>query len=190
MNRVSDSGAIRSGLVPQLKHRAPPQGFPVVLSRAVRSPWRRDGQPSAVPGKCAPWRDVTGAAPALRRGRKPTGRPVAGAARRFVGAPGSIVSPSGRPSRTVMQALRLRQRRNLAQPPRTLAWLRAERVAMGVCGLPDLWEACIFRVARCTRGSERGWNPLAGAHHAARSVIRDPCELHCACRSVTESIPS
>jgi len=170
MDRVSDSGAIRSGPVPQLKHRVP-TGLSRCLSRARPSRCRRDGQPSAVPGKCAPWRrDQRRSRPSAPRSKTDGPTLVDRGARRFVGAPGSVVPLDGLPRRIVMQALRLRQRRNLAQPPRMLAWLRAERVVMGVCGLPDLWEACIFRVARCTRGSERGWNPLAGAHHAARSV--------------------
>src|SRR4029077_20555594 len=189
MDRVSASGAIRSGLVPQLKHRAPHRAFPLFVvggPKPVAPRWATLG---------SAWKMRAGEGRARPRPRPPPsskidgptrGRrcpPVCGGARQYRLPPADALAG-------LMQALRLRERRNLAQPPRTLAWLRAERVAMGVCGLPDLWEACIFRVARCTRGSERGWNPFAGAHHTARSVIRDPCELHCACRSVTESIPS
>jgi hypothetical protein len=49
---------------------------------------------------------------------------------------------------------------------------RAGRSGLVRQRLPDLREACIFRVARCTRGLECGWNPLAGAQ--PRRAIRHP----------------
>jgi hypothetical protein len=59
-----------------------------------------------------------------------------------------------------------------SEPDRSRGAQRAGRDGRVRRRLPDLWEACIFRVARCTRGSERGWNPLAGAQ--PRRAIRYP----------------
>ena len=74
---------------------------------------------------------------------------------------------------TVMQALRLRQRGTGAQPPRSLARPRDERVAMGVCRASGKHVSSALRDARAAQSA-------AGTHwqepnHAARSVIRDPC---------------
>jgi hypothetical protein len=188
MDRVSDSGAIRSGLVPQLKHRAPHRAFPSFLAR--RAPCRRDGQPSALPWKMRAVKDGDQRRSRRpRRSRKPTGFCRGMTADRALRPPvcwdteRSVACPGGPSEPTVMQAFRPRQRGTWrSRRGRTTSGSRwAFAGPLGSMYLPR---------REMTRGSERGWKPLAGPNHAARSVIRDPCEFHCACRSVTESIPS
>jgi hypothetical protein len=147
-----------------------PTGLPRHLE-ARRIPCRRDGQPSALPGKCAQGRDQrrSGRDMTADRGRRP---PVCKAHRSALQPPLADVG-----SQTVMQSL--------ARP-------RNERVAMGVCG--GVCRTSGKHVSSALRDA-RAAQSAAGTHwqepnHAARSVIRDPCKLHCACRSVTESIPS
>jgi hypothetical protein len=178
-NPTCIESAIRARFVQDSFHNLN-TGLPTGLSHCRGqggAPCRRDGQPSAVPGKYARCRraDPWTALPAGLRGTGQCRLPGRGPS-----------SPDHDASASTSAAAKLGAAAAIAPVTRR----RAARVGRLRQRLPDLWEACIFRVARCTRGSERGWNPLAGAHHAARSVICDPCELYCACRSVTESIPS
>jgi hypothetical protein len=92
------------------------------------------------------------------------------------------------PNRTVMQALRLRQPRNWRSP--TIARrLRAERVAMGVCG--SVCRTSGKHVSSALRDA-RAAQSAAGTHWqeptTPRDLICDPCGFHR--RSVTQSIPS
>jgi hypothetical protein len=117
MDRVSDSGAIRSGLVPQLKHRAPHRAFP-----------RHSGTAEAVPPRWA----TLGSAwkmPAVKGRRTSALQPSAprskadGPSRGRQRCPGFCSGGQCRlprrdpPNRTVMQALRLRQPRTSGAAP-------------------------------------------------------------------------
>ena len=171
-NPTGIESAIRARFVRDSFHNLStglPQGFPVIVGGAVAPRWATLG--SAWKMRAAKGRDQ-------RRSGPIPGQSTAG---RLAGAPSW---PARDASASTSTAVKFGAIAAIARPATRACgsrWALARR-------LPDLWEACIFRAARCNARLRARLEPVGRS--PPRRAIRDPRELHCACRSVTESIPS
>jgi hypothetical protein len=150
-------------------------GLHTGLSRHLRPgrlPCRCDRQPSALPGKCAQRRGGTSAAPA--RDIRPTGR----IARRFAGHRAYCRVPQ----------------RTCSEPDRdgNRSRGRAPSGSRRLCGAAFAGPPGSMYLPRCEMLARlRARLEPIGRSPPRRAIgHRDPYELYCACRSVTESIPS